>query len=61
MFDRSITLFQDHIRQQTKTKSYSTLTIAEVSQTDNKCKASGGSAVAEDRYYTKEEYNSLDP
>jgi hypothetical protein len=38
-----------------------TLTIAEVSRTDNKQKASGGSAVVEDRYYTKEEYNALDP
>jgi len=54
-FDRSVTLFQDFIRQQTKTKSYLTLTVAEVSQTDNKCKASGGSAIVEDRYYTKEE------
>ena len=60
-FDKCVTLFQDFIRQQTKTKSYSTLTIAEVSRTDNKRKASGGSGVVEDRYYTKEEYNALDP
>jgi hypothetical protein len=60
-FDKCVTLFQDFIRQQTKTKSYSTLTIAKVSQTDNKRKPSGGSGVVEDRYYTKEEYNALDP
>jgi len=60
-FDKCVTLFQDFIRQQTKTKSYSTLTIAEVSRTDNKRKASSGSGVVEDRYYTKEEYNALDP
>jgi hypothetical protein len=61
-FNRSVTLFQDFICRQTKTKSYSTLTIAEVSQADNKQKASnGGSGVVEDRYYTKEEYNALNP
>jgi len=60
-FDKWVTLFQDFIRQQTKTKSYSTLTIAKVSQTDNKRKPSGGSGVVEDFYYTKEEYNALNP
>ena len=30
-----------------------------MSRTDNKRKASGGSAVVEDRYYTKEDYNAL--
>ena len=61
-FNRSVTLFQDFIRQQTKTKSYSTLMITEVSRADNKRKASGGSSgVVEDRYYTKEEYNALNP
>jgi len=50
-FDRSVALFQDFTCQQTKTKSYLTLTIAEVSRTDNKQKASGGSGVIED-YYT---------
>lgn len=57
-FDACVTLYQDYIRQTSKSKTGSTVNISEVKvQGGNKRKASA----IEDRYYTKEEYNELFP
>jgi hypothetical protein len=54
-FDGCKTLYQDYIRQMTKTKSNNTVNNSEV-KVGGKRKHD---AVVEDRYYTKEEYNAL--
>ncbi|KAI2494465.1 hypothetical protein MHU86_20074 [Fragilaria crotonensis] len=57
-FDACVTLYQDYIRQTSKSKvSANTVNISEVKTHGNKRKA----GAIEDRYYTKEEYNDLTP
>ena len=56
-FDACVTLYQDYIRQTTKSKTSATVNISEV-KVSGKRKAGGA---VEDRYYTKEEYNELSP
>lgn len=54
-FDGCVTLYQDYMRQTTKTKSSNTVNISEV-KVGSKRKHD---AVVEDPYYTKDEYNAL--
>ena len=53
-FDACVTLYQDYIRQTTKTKPNATVNISELKAT-GKRKAEA----VDDRYYTKEEYTAL--
>lgn len=57
-FDACVTLYQDYIRQTSKSRTNATVNISEV-KVGGKRKASSGAV--EDRYYTKEEYNELSP
>ena len=54
-FDSCVTLYQDYIRQTSKTKTSATVNISEMKVCKRKFEA------VEDRYYTKKEYNSLTP
>lgn len=57
-FDACVTLYQDYIRQTSKSKSSAnTVNISEVKTHGTKRKV----GAIEDRYYTKEEYNELSP
>lgn len=58
-FDACVTLYQDFIKQTTKSKSNPTVGIAELKTSGGKRK--GNATAIEDRYYTKAEYNALDP
>jgi hypothetical protein len=57
-FDACVTLYQDYIRQTSKSRTNATVNISEV-KVGGKRKAISGAV--EDRYYTKEEYNELSP
>lgn len=56
-FDACVTLYQDFIKQTSKLKSTPTVGISEIKTGGNKRK----SDAIEDRYYTKAEYDALDP
>ena len=56
-FDGCVTLYQDYIRQTSKTKTNATVNISEVKTHGGKQKASA----VKDCYYTKDEYNDLSP
>ncbi|KAI2496193.1 hypothetical protein MHU86_18332 [Fragilaria crotonensis] len=55
-FDLCVTLYQDYIRQTSKSKTNATVNISEM-KSGSKRKIDS----IEDRYYTKEEYHSLTP
>ncbi|KAI2493979.1 hypothetical protein MHU86_20553 [Fragilaria crotonensis] len=54
-FDGCVTLYQDYIRQTTKTRPNNTVNISELKTSGGKRKA----GAIEDRYYTKDEYAAL--